>query len=69
MDLQSKLLSSIVHCGMQLTNLAFALAIVTINDSHLISKDVDYFKWHLEYQNSKLCLKKSYSGAPDWLSS
>lgn len=40
--------------GMQLTNLAFAPAIVTINHNHLMSKDVRYFKWHLEYQNSEV---------------
>lgn len=39
--------------GMQFTNLAFAAAVVTINHSHLISKNVDCFKWFLDYQNSK----------------
>lgn len=42
-----------IVCGMQLVNLAFGPVVVTITHSHLISKDVDYFKYLLEYRNSK----------------
>lgn len=46
--------------GMQFANLAFAPAIVTMNQSRLISQDVDYFKRLLEYQSSKAFCSKSH---------
>lgn len=51
-----------IVCGMQPINLAVGPAVVTINHSHLISKDVDCLEWSLEYQNSKAFVqKKSHS--------
>jgi hypothetical protein len=45
---------------MQFVDLAVAVAIVT--KSQLFAKDLDYFKWFLEYQNrEKLLFKKSHS--------